>query len=1009
MDSAENEVFDMEAQLKSFLDPQLAEEVAGTTTTTTTTDINAAARKMFFRIILLNRSATRFKLAAADVHSDYGVIGSSDHQQLLIQGSGDAAPAAEVPMEIFSAPSASADECEQNSRLQLKNINEIVRGKKLDDLHRYGGVSGIAEALNTDLLNGISIDEAEIIAQSVGAAGQIIEATAMFLHSLLAACKNLTFFLLSIAAIFSFISGVIEDGLAQGWYDGAVIFLIAIAIVVFPATLNYWGERMSRNKLENLWEMAKVRVVRNGCPVFVLADALRIGDIVVLRKGDQVPADGIFVDGESLEVVGEYHQSTINGLNPFILYPSRVINGDAKMIVTAIGIDTGWGEMLNNAVKSDNKFKLEDCLHKAGKLDDGNGSYMPDPKGEPTRVKTILEEIKRIFTKSKGTARILTTLLGVSLLGIMESLPFVICIAIMILNRKALAYKASMREYLACVKMASVTTVCSDKHGGLTEHEFAVDKFFVGGELVSESSVVASDVLEGLCDGIRTLFLIRRRGGCCDPKLDQLISWAETTWGMKEESSFGEQCSIISGECCDPFQQCCQIVVTKEEEQSRYCFYLGPPQHILCLCSHYYDIGGESKELDGDKRRVLDQAIDGMLIDGEEMIAYARERLNGCDTWPIQSNGISYMGMASLKDTERAATRTAMSKLRSAGIRTVIVSGDDVEVLKNGGVLDPDDPGSLMLTAKEFSDWTEEEKMDRVERICILGNCLPSDKIGLIKCLQGKGQVVAFMAQQTVDAPALAQADIGITFGAWSSEIAREFGDINILDSCYLGVVASAVEAGRCFLENVRKYIQLQLIFAISSSSINFIATVALGDAPITALQLFWLNLVVAFLGGLALLTGPPPAPETDEVTSALSQKLITKGMWRNIAIQASYQTTVFVALQHRGEVMMGIDGDRVKSMIYNGFFLCQAFNKFIAREPEKKNILSGLSHARRHRWFWAALVLTVVAQAGFAAAERAGLKWKVWGVCLLVGLISCLLDWLGKIVSKCIRDVVSS
>ncbi|KAI3456561.1 hypothetical protein Pfo_013224 [Paulownia fortunei] len=697
------------------------------------------------------------------------------------------------------------------------------------------------------------------------------------------------------------------------------------------------------------------------------------------------------------------------------------------MLVTSTRMDTVWGEMMSQAMESaGNKSKFESYLHnlntcihisgllisiliiivlflryKAGKLDDER-RYRPDSKGEPTRVKMIIDAMKGIITGSRATARVLTTLLSVSLLGIMEGMPFVISVAAIIWSRKTLAHKASERDYLAFVKMACVTTICTDKFGGLTEQEKEIDKFYVGQEFVSESSVVASKVLEGLCDGIGTLLIPPID---CESELVPIISWAEAKLGMKRESVI-EQCKIIRYSGRNPLQECCQVLVEKNGNGG-YLHCKGPPQDILSLCSHHYDIDGQIQKIDEPKRRMLAQTFSYMQAEEAEVIAFACKHVKDFDEVSVEPKDLIFLAMISLEKTKTEDTKGAVSTLMQGGIRTIVASGDDVAVLEtfgqNCGLLTPGSD-DLVLTAEEFRDWTHEEKMDKVEKICIMGNCLPSDKILLINCLREKGQVVALLAQRTIDAPALKQADIGLTIGTWSSEVARECCDISIWDGSCFSFLVSVIESGRCFQDATRKFIQLQLIITISSSLINFTAIVFFGDAPITAVQLFWLNLVVALVGGLALLTGPSTKPLMTILPVESSAKLITKAMWRNIAIQASYQTTIFVTLQHKGHAILGTSGGRVKSIIYNGFFLCQIFNKFIAREPEKKNIFSGLFH--NNCWFWVALVLFLICQAVFAMAEKVldtspGLNLKLWGACLLIGLVSWLLDWVGKSASS--------
>ncbi|KAL7088520.1 hypothetical protein ACP275_13G132100 [Erythranthe tilingii] len=1024
-------------------------------------------------IILLIRSTQLFKLGRAGAHNYHDAAVAADH---IISSSTTSSPRSTSAVSYASIPISADDQIlinipgsttttlheeetltaqsvvniELQRFAQINNIADIVKKRNLQKLNDFGGVRGVAEALSTDL------DKGKIISNPKKTCTQFNPNTQLlltFFHSFLAAWNNYTIFLLSFAAILSLWFGIKEEGLCMGWLNGALIIFTIFILVTCKAVHKCWEER-SRKKLENnfLREICnKVRVLRGGEFLFVKEIDLEVGDIAVLRKGDRVLADGIFVDSRaSLEL--DDNGFIIDEENPFLFYGDRVINGDARMLVTSTRMDTLWGETMKNQLlgfgssSDDKRCKFESYIHtlntyihfvalvvsilfiivlflrfKFGKLDDER-RFRPESKGEPTSVKTIVEAMKGIVTGSRPTARVLTTLLSVSLLGVMEGMPLVISIATIIWSRKTLARKATGRDYLACIKMASVTTViCADKFGGLTEHdckEVEIDKFYVGQGFVCESSVVASNVLEGLCDGIGTVYLTHG-DDYCGSELGQMVSWAEAKLGMKRESVI-EQYKLISycSVNIDPLQQLCQVVIMEKSSNERYLHCKGPPGYILSLCSHQYDIDGRVQEIDEPKRRTLEQAIQHMQSDqeGDQVIAFACKYVTTDfdeSLALVESKDLILLAMIRQRETRTDDTKRAITRLKDErGIKTVLATGDHVDVLvtiaRNCGLLttDSDEDLSVSITAaEEFREWSDEQKMEQADKICVMGNCLPSDKILLIDLLQKKGQVVALLAQRTTDAPALRKADVGIAFGSWSSELARECSDITIWDignnpfTFLLNVVVSGIH----FQENIRKSIQLQLIVTISSTLINFTAIVFLGDSAITTVQLLWLNLVVALAGLALMLTGPPPPPE---VTSS-SGKLMTKAMWRNIGVQAAYQTIVFVGLQHRGQDMLGTSGGRVKSVIYNGLYLCQMFNKFVAREIERKNFLSGLFE-KKNGWFWVGLVGFLMSQIVFAAAEQVigstpGLTFQLWGFCFLIGVVSWVLDWIGKTVSNLI------
>ncbi|XP_022880322.1 calcium-transporting ATPase 12, plasma membrane-type-like [Olea europaea var. sylvestris] len=1017
----ENNLFDVEAQQLPLLPTHEPESTSRT----------------LQRVILLIRSANLFKLSGENYSTDssssdssvsislpaYNSVGTADGED---NAGSEIVEAAHVTLEfhedsliVNSTPQNEYTSTIELQRIQMGNITEMVKTMNLDELHNYGGVQGVADALNTDLINGLS-DNLEAFSKCN--TNELSQALTFF-HFFKEGCNNYTIFLLSLAAVLSLSFGIEKEGVANGWFDGTILLVAIFVLVVFIAIRSYSQARWYEKKFKKQWfsegRNGKVKVIRSRGPLVVPSSGLRVGDLVCLMKGYQVPADGIFVDGQALKL-DDGSSLTIDNEHPFLFYGSRVINGDARMIATSVGMDTVWGEMIGKEIESPEKrCEFEVLLHKLrtrvdftalllstliltvmflryslGKRDDESG-HRPDPKGEPTHLKTIINVIKGIIIESKGTARVLIASLSVSVVGIMEGIPFVISFAVTRWSRKTLAENASEKDPLACVKVASVTAICTDKFGGLTEHQKEVDKFFVDKEFVGESSMVSPNVLESLCDGIGISLLSSSPRGNDEELV--LISWAEDKFGLRRET-LRHQCSVVKHNEGNLFQ-CSEALLLKTTENGQECHlhYKGPPQDILSICSSYYNVEGEIHSIDGEKRRMFEQATDYML-DGQEVIAYAWKRTDASNDMSIEANDLIFVGMVGLRNIDQDCIRNAVSTLRKGGVRTILVSGDCIDVLRtignNCGLLTPE---SDALTGEEFRNLTDGERRQKLDRICIIGNCTLHDKVLLVKCLREKGEVVAMLGQKTNDAPALKEADIGLTMGTWSSEIARDCSEIIIWNGDFTFLV-KLINNGRCNNENIRKFIQFQLIITISSSFINFIATIVWGDAPMTAFELFWLNMVVAIPGGLALLSECPKESLMKMPLKSAGQ-LITKAMWRNIALQASYQTAICLTLHLKGRAILGIGAGPIKSMIYNSLFLCQLFNLFVARELEKKNIFKGL---HQNRWFWVACAIFLTCQAAMVAADNVfdistRLNWMLWASCILIGLISWPLDFAGK------------
>nr|GMC53242.1 calcium-transporting ATPase 12, plasma membrane-type-like [Ipomoea batatas] len=385
---------------------------------------------------------------------------------------------------------------------QRKSFKRIFREKNLQSLNdRLGGVEGVADAFNTDLGTGISDNSEEISQRKMFQVSQNWALSQNYLHFLKKSCKSWSIALLSLAGALSLGFGMKEGGLESGWIEGAIVFVTIFVLLLFSSTRNWFEAR--RAKKQKPQKDVKVGVVRGGKEVPVCVSDLVCGDLVCLNAGCLIPADGLFVCGEGFEIDdGTLCSVLCNEQSPFLFYGSRVVKGSAKMLVISEGVDdTVLGEMMREAMNSSSSStqkktsietsidKLSKCINiggilisilicvvvflrfMKGKIDDESGANRPDSKGAPTELERILHSLKVIFAVSKGNVRVLTTLLGVLLVGIMEGIPFVVAIAIARWNSTTLSDRASAKDVLSCVKMAKVTTICTDQNVGWLEQE----------------------------------------------------------------------------------------------------------------------------------------------------------------------------------------------------------------------------------------------------------------------------------------------------------------------------------------------------------------------------------------------------------------------------------------------------------------------------------------------------------------------------------------------------------
>ncbi|KAM3281564.1 hypothetical protein P3S67_028586 [Capsicum chacoense] len=393
--------------------------------------------------------------------------------------------------------------------LQRNNINRIVQEKNWDELHDFGGVTGFAEALDSHLENGIVGDTEDICIRNatIKFPQTCVQVVVMFFYVLFEALKGWTIFLLVVAIILSLAFEIDEEGIQKCWLDNLILLMSVLGLIMFKLVGIYWEDKKlmkkmkdQKRKMQRQRAAEEVRVIRGGIEGLVRYSDLVYGDIIFLRRGDLVPANGIFVSncGEALEVRDDDDdvELCINDQNPFLLLGSEVIKGDAKMIVTSsfVGNEADqWTERMRRAITrstSHTGFNLDACFEKLRTKihvigiaisiltlvvmfmrfkfhqDDEHENRL-EIKEEPAKFSQIVNSIRKFARDAK-----LTTLLCVSLVGIREGLSLVVSGAIFYWKRKIVGschdYSKIDTSLLLKVE-SSVTIVCSMKNGWLIE------------------------------------------------------------------------------------------------------------------------------------------------------------------------------------------------------------------------------------------------------------------------------------------------------------------------------------------------------------------------------------------------------------------------------------------------------------------------------------------------------------------------------------------------------------
>ncbi|KAM3411741.1 hypothetical protein ACQJBY_003416 [Aegilops geniculata] len=921
----------------------------------------------------------------------------------------------------------------------------LVKEKREDCFRRLGGSAAIAAALASDAERGIRGDGDDVRRRRESFGGNTYPKPRpkSFFSHVWDALKDVFLIVLLVCAVVSLGFGIKEHGLKDGWYDGVSIFLAVFLVAAVSAVSNH-SQAKRFDKLASESDNIAVTVVRAGRRQEVSIFDILVGDVVILKIGDSVPADGVFLEGHGLQVdessmTGEPHPIEIDAeKNPFLTGGVKIVDGYGRMLVTAVGTDTLWGEMMSSITKETAEptplqerlerltssigkigvavavlvFTVLTARHFTGSTKDDQGKPLFD-KGHVT-FDAVFSSLVVIFQQA----------VTIIVVAIPEGLPLAVTLTLAFSMKRMVKENALVRRLSACETMGSVTAICTDKTGTLTLNQMKVTEFWVGTDKPRGATAIAGSVVSLLCQGagLNTTGSVYKPDNVSPPEITgsptekALLSWAVADLGM-DADALKRSCKVLHVEAFNSDKKRSGVMIKDNVTGGVVAHWKGAAEMVLANCSMYVDTDGAARELGLEQRRNLEQVINDMAVGSLRCIAFAYKQVNSTtEQSKIDDDGLTLLGFVGLKDPCRPEVKAAIEACTKAGVAVKMVTGDNIltarAIAKECGIISSNDPSGIVIEGHEFRAMSPEQQLEIVDRIRVMARSLPLDKLALVQRLKQKGHVVAVTGDGTNDAPALKEADVGLSMGVQGTEVAKESSDIIILNDNF-DTVVTATRWGRCVYNNIQKFIQFQLTVNVAALVINFVSAITTGKMPLTTVQLLWVNLIMDTMGALALATDTPTKALMDRPPIGRTALLISNAMWRNLAAQAAYQIAVLLALQYRGRDVFGTDEKGNGTMIFNAFVLCQVFNEFNAREIEKKNVFAGVL---KNRMFLVIIAVTLVLQVvmvevltRFAGTKRLGLGQ--WGVCLAIAAVSWPIGWAVKFIpvpDRTLHDILT-
>lgn len=812
--------------------------------------------------------------------------------------------------------------------------------------------------------------------------------------------KDFMIIVLIVAAI---LSGVV----ANEWTDAAIIMFV----VLLNAVLGIIQEARSEAAIEALKQMStpNAHVRRDGQVVEIPSTQLVKGDIVLLEAGDVVPADLRLVLAKNLKI----EEAALTGESVPVEKKSKVIEADdvalgdrinmaysntnvtygrGEGVVVATAMDTEVGKiatMLNNADETDTPLKAN--LNQLGK----------------TLTLMILGIcafvcVVGIFTKQgtmpfdKLAIEMFLVAVSLAVAAIPEGLPAIVTIILALGTKNMAKHKAIVRKLPAVETLGATDIIASDKTGTLTQNKMTVEKVFY-------NDTYHCDKLEdkdNLAIKIMTLAndtkITDNNSLLGDPTETALIQYAlDSKWNVVDYLANNKRVQEV------PFDSDRKLMSTVHQQADGKYFVAvkGAPDELL---KRAVSLWHDDKIVDFDasaKAKILaannDMAKNALRVLG---LAYkvVDNKFTEVNSATVEQNLI-FVGLVGMIDPERPEAKAAVAKAKSAGIRTIMITGDHqvtaAAIAKRLGIIGEDDT-NCVITGAELDKISDTDFVKCVANYKVYARVSPEHKVRIVKAWQKNGKIVAMTGDGVNDAPSLKQADIGIGMGITGTEVSKGASDMVLADDNFATIV-EAVRQGRKIFSNIQKAILYLMSCNVGEVLTVFMMTM-LGWEILAPVQLLWINLVTDTLPAVALGVDPverdimkrKPRGKKSNFLSAVGISIIYQGILEGILVLGVYQIGLHIG-PHIGNYKL-LHGDAL-TMAFLTLGLIQLFHafnsKFITKSIFCKDTL-------KNKWFNLAIIVSAIIM---SAVEIPGLTslFKVtelnitqWFVVLTAGIL---------------------
>ncbi len=753
-----------------------------------------------------------------------------------------------------------------------------------------------------------------------------------------------------------------------------------ISIVIVNAILGFIQEYRTEKTLEALKSLAAptARVIRDGKTVIIPAELVVPDDIIELEAGDRVPADAVLISSNSLQVdesllTGEsvpvekdvYPQggrkTAEEQKNNKVFMGTIVTGGKARAMVYATGMNTEMGKIAGMIQEiEDEQTPLQKRLDHLGKVI----VYGCLAICAVVSVAGILRG-EELFT-------MLLSGISLAVAAVPEGLPAIVTIALALGVQRMLKKNALIRKLPAVETLGCATVICSDKTGTLTENRMTVRKIYAGGSLVEVKGISISSPGEfsvgnriinpikdenlrlaleigALCNNARIVKVQQEEEGVVQRiksrilKQESFTISGDPTEGALLTAAYGagltpemlEKYYYRVDEIPFDSDRKCMSVICRNQRGELLVFTKGAPDVIIEKCTKIKTASGISTLSPSQKSSVM-RINDRMAGEALRVLGLAYKKLSaGTYDRRNAEKDLIFVGLTGMIDPPRKEALEAVQKCRLAGIKPVMITGDHkgtaAAIAREVGIYKD---GDMVLTGVEL-DTMSETSLERIaQNVSVYARVSPRHKLMIVRALKKLGNVVAMTGDGVNDAPAIKEADIGVSMGITGTDVTKEASSMILMDDNFATIV-SAVEEGRVIYNNIRKFIRYLLSCNIGEVLTMFVGMLIGLPIPLLPIQILWVNLVTDGLPAIALSLEPAekdimmiPPREPDE--SIFSRGLIRLIIFRGVLIALCTLVVFTSMLYFTGDV------DRARTGAFLTIVMTQLIHVFECKSERR-------------------------------------------------------------------------